>query len=181
MALSETARTFHMRFVQGGYALAEGFYGGVGTYGDADLTYGSEAGEGALAGALYRLLPFPGFRSQSPAWIFRAGDTSKLFKAIVSERDNQSERLPLNTVTSATLVLTNLSLDGRGPVVAQLPLTINTIDNVFERQFATADLTKGRYIASIMITFASGRVMTVEADTEIQLEVLSSQLVTEGL
>jgi hypothetical protein len=182
MPINPAARSLHLKFVQGGYALAQGFYGGVGTYGDDDLTYGSEPGEGALAGSLYRLLPFPGYRSQQPSWIYREGDNNKLFKAVIVEKDNQSVRLPLNTVNTVTLVLTQLNLDGTGVTRLTYPLTVDDINDELSYEFpnAGAYLRKGRFLASVKVYFDSGRLMTIEADNEIHLEVIGAGQVVEG-
>lgn len=176
MTILDTARKFHLRFVQGSYPLSAGTYGGTGTYGDADLTYGSEPGESVLAGALYKLAPYPGDRSHTPSWLYREGDTAKGFKANIVERDNQSIKLDLSTVATAVLWLTPIGLTNNGLTATSFALTVDVSNNFVERTWTDGDLSKGRFIASVILTFNSGRVMTVETDDEIQIEVIESGL-----
>jgi hypothetical protein len=179
MPVNVRARQFYLRFLQGGYASSAGFYGGGvtgDTYGQANVTYGMEAGESTIPGVDYIVMPIPGSRPSNPAWLFRVGDTAKGFTAAVVDQLNPTRRLDTSSLVDAYLVLTEpLRSHGGGIWQKAFLLEWDEDNDVLHRQWFPDDLSKpGRYVVTIRLLFESGRYMSIEANDETMFEVYES-------
>lgn len=180
--LGTSIRTYHARFTQGGYPTTTGFYGGTDNYGEAEQTYGGEAGETGLGGAVYIVLPAPGYRGVSPSWLYRANDTARQFRAVIGNRADLTDRLDVSLLASAELVLTETSFNGEAISRRAFALTTDLTNNELYVDFSATDLPKRtRYAVQIRCLFTSGRYMTIETDDEVRLEVLGSGSSYEGI
>lgn len=167
------ARQFHIRFVQGGFPQAEGFYG-ADTYGAEYATYGSEVGEATIPGVQYFVMPVSGRRPSDPAWLFRIGDTANKFEAMIVERESPSKRLGLESVVDAYLVLSQTNANAGVYQQAHL-LEWDEDTDIFFRTWEADDLVRpGRYMVTLRLLFKSGRFMSIEANDETLFEVYES-------
>ena len=173
MPIDTRSRLFHVRFLQGGYSTESGFYG-QDTYGEAQLTYGQEAGESTVAGVEYMIVPQPGSRPADPTWQFRVGDTTRQFTAAIVDRRNPDQRLDLTPIADAHLVITELRPFG-GVYRRGFVLEWDPVEDVLVRQWFPDDLVRpGRYLVNIRLLFNSGRYMTLEPNDDITFEVYES-------
>lgn len=172
--VNELSSRFFVRFTEGGYAQLEGTYGGTGTYGDATLSYGSEAGESLLPGVRYVLVPLPTARPAASDWTFRVGDTSRPFRAAIVPFDDAPNRLDMDTVTTAYLILTRLVPFSGEMSRRSLLLDVVTADDEVRRDWTADDLaTPGRYMAHVLLTFNSGRTLTLEPNDQLTIDIVA--------
>ena len=159
------AARYRLRFITG-VALTSRTYG-AGTYGDG--TYGEQASD-ALSELLYYLVPWPGGYLPDPAWIYRQGDTLPTFKAVVMSTDGPLE---LVGVALAYLVLTNT--DGGSisdPLMYELTVTPTSGIDWLTRDWHVNDLSvPGTYRAGVVLTFDSGRRLTVPIDDRLHFVI----------
>jgi len=177
MPVNEKSRFFHLRFLRGGYTSEPGAYG-TDTYGSADQTYGQRTGESVVTGTEYMIVPDPGARPAVPAWVFRTNDTGKPFIAAIVNQVDPSDRLDLEPVVEAELVLTEfVTFGASGSMIARrtFPLVWDPIADVLRRDWDPGDLVRpGRYIVNIRLLFESGRYMTLEGNDDSYAEVVDA-------
>jgi hypothetical protein len=159
------APRYRLRFITG-VTLSAATYGS-GTYGSG--TYGEQASD-PLSSLLYYLVPWPGGYLADPSWIYRQGDIHPQFKAVVRSIE---DTLDLTSLARADLVLTNT--DGGADLTPWLfPLTVALIDGIswLVRDWAPGDLdTPGTYRTGVVLTFNSGRRMTVPTDDRLNFQI----------
>ncbi|MET0579824.1 MAG: hypothetical protein ABW122_14295 [Ilumatobacteraceae bacterium] len=153
------ATRLRLRFVTGVSVPAATY--GSGTYGSQ--TYGQSATD-PLSSYRYRIVPLPAGRPTVPSWIYRQSDTWADFEALILA---DAGPLDLTAVGAATLVLD--PIDGRDPGTDALgfPLTVASpaTTGVVGRSWQPGDLAgAGTYRATIVLTFLSGRQLTLPGD-----------------
>jgi len=160
------ATRYRLRFVTG-VALTGATYGS-GTYGEG--TYGMQASD-PLASLRYYLVPWPGGYLTDPSWIYRQGDVLPRFSALVC-----SDEGPLDDagLTTAVLVLSDTEAISRS-----FPLSVESADgdDRLVRDWQPGDLdTPGVYRAAAVITYSSGRRLTIPIDDRMQFVVNPSNV-----
>jgi hypothetical protein len=167
------ATRYRLRFVTG-VALTSATYGS-GNYGSQ--TYGTVASD-PVPSLRYRLVPWPGGYLTDPAWEYRQGDTRPAFKATLLSQEGP---LALVGVAQATLVLT--PMDGQEEVrTYALTVTGPSSSGAYwlGRNWETGDIDPaGVYRAGVVITYASGRRLTVPIDDR-QVFVIAPNEVVPG-
>jgi hypothetical protein len=161
------ATRLRLRFVSG-VSLSAATYGS-GTYGSQ--TYGQSATD-PLAAYRYLVVPLPAGSPTNPSWLYRQRDSWPDFKARLLYGEGA---LDLTPVATAKLLLA--PIDGRAPVVYLFDLTMpDRVGGYVRRVWAATDLVDaGVYRALIMLTFASGRRLTLPGNDSLRF------VVTQGL
>ena len=148
-----------LRFVTGVSLTARTY--GSGLYGDG--TYGEQASD-PLTAAVYIMVPWPGGYLSDPSWLYREGDVFPPFQVSIEADDAP---LDLTGIASAMLVFTSFDGATVSNPVRQLPLTVVTEGGRqwLQRRWDTYDLTPaGTFRVAVVITYASGRRLTVPTD-----------------
>jgi hypothetical protein len=153
------ATRYRLRFVTG-VSLTAATYGS-GFYGSQ--TYGTKASD-PVASLRYRLVPWPAGYLTDPAWKYRVGDRLPKFQATVLGDEG-----PLQVVGVALVRLVLTPIDENPQPPRQYDLTINgpTPAGSFwlERDWEIGDIdVPGTYRAGVIITYNSGRRLTVPID-----------------
>lgn len=164
---------YHLRFVTG-VNLTSATYGAA-TYGSQ--TYGTVATD-PVASLRYRLVPWPGGYLPDPAWKYRQGDTGPPFKATVLGGEGP---LALVGVSSARLVLTPMD---RAPQSRTYALTVTgpTAGSYWlGRNWVRGDLSEaGTYRAGVVITYSSGRRLSIPIDDRAVFAIAPNSAVPTG-
>jgi hypothetical protein len=153
------ATRYRLRFIAG-VSLSSATYGS-GQYGSQ--TYGTVASD-PLASLRYRLVPWPAGYLPDPAWEYRQGDTRPSFKAVILGDEGS---LQLVGVVQAKLVLTPMDRDPDPPRTYDLTVSGPTASGSYwlNRNWLAADLvTAGAYRAGVVITYSSGRRLSIPVD-----------------
>ena len=173
------SRHVHVKFLQGSYLASDAAYGSV-TYGEDAFTYGQQGTQSVLSGVSYELLPSPGWHPQDPAWVFRAGDTTR-FSSLIVSADDPTKQVDVSTIVSATLVLTEWGMDGATTWKRGFDLLADVPSNSLYRDWLPDDLVvQGRFRVVVRILFESGRNMTVESNDSVVFQINDSQQEDSG-
>jgi len=168
------APRYRLRFVTG-VALSSRTYGS-GTYGEG--TYGEQASD-PLSALLYYVVPWPGGYLSDPAWIYRQNDVMPSFKVSV-----RSHAGPLDLTGLATAYLELTNTDGLTTAEPWMfILDVATEDGLdwLVRDWAPTDLSNpGTYRAGIVITYESGRRLSVPIDDRLHFVVNPNTIIPEG-
>ena len=168
-----TAPRYRLRFTTG-VTLTAATYGG-GTYGSG--TYGQQATD-PLSSLVYYLVPWPGGYLTDPSWIYRQGDVSPQFKASVRSHEGP---LDLTGLGSAQLVLC------KGPApedtwIYDLSVLADGGIDWLVRAWQPHDLnTPGNYRAGVVLTYGSGRRLSIPADDRLQFVVNPNTLIPSAI
>jgi hypothetical protein len=169
----ETSRQFFLRFVQDTYSADAATYGSV-TYGEDPFAYGQEPTETTNPSTDYDLLPALGFHPEDPGWTFRVGDEN-LFGCSIIDSEKPSEPIDVTPIAVAEVILTEQRFDQILPWYKRLALTPNEATNQLERTWEPGDLDKeGRFRVTVRIVFDSGRILSVEGNDSVIMQVNSS-------
>lgn len=140
-----------------GASLPAGNYGSAArTYGELGWGYGQEATDPTSVN--YQLTGFPGWGPRTPDWEYRQWDTSPVMEISLLDEDGTS--INYATVASARLVLTQTNYGGFRFYSPEYPLTVGS--DRLTRTWEQYDLPAiGQYRASVILTFTSGRTLTI--------------------
>jgi hypothetical protein len=166
-----TQRALRLLFRTGTPA-PDGNYGSSGrTYGEAGWTYGQSATEGTET--RYELTAFPGWGARSNDWEYRQWDTSPDMEVALLAPGGVP--IDYSLLVDAELVLTmsgysGLTGEGTSRYSPTFPLTIETdrLRRVWEKHDLVA---VGTYRVAAIVTYVSGRTLTVPASDEAALVV----------
>jgi hypothetical protein len=168
-----TSRQFHLLFVQSAYSADAATYGSE-EYGADPFSYGQEATESVNPSTQYSLLPTLGQHPEEPAWIYRVGDENP-FSCSIIEHDNPAVNIDVTPVAVADVVLTEIRFDDELPWYRRFALTPDEVNDRLERTWEVGDLTQqGRFRVTVRVEFESGRILTVEGNDGVWLQVNSS-------
>jgi hypothetical protein len=167
------ATRLRLRFVTG--ISVSGATYGSGNYGTQ--TYGQSATD-PLAAYRYLVVPLPAGSPTNPSWLYRQHDSWPDFRArIVGDASTDLAPLDLAPVAQATLDLA--PIDGQvltSPLSFPLTVTAPATSGQLGRVWAANDLIEaGVYRALIVLTFTSGRRLTLPGDDNLRF------VVTQGL
>ena len=152
-----TNRVLTMRF-RSGTAAPDGTYGAATrTYGEATWTYG-QVTQDAIDTA-YTVTAYPGWGARVVDWEYRQWDTEPAMEIALLAPGGAA--LDYSVVASAELVLTMVGYAGFS-YSPRFPLTVG-VDRL-TRTWEPADLPAvGRFRVAVILTFDSGRTLTVPA------------------
>jgi hypothetical protein len=159
------ATRLRLRFVSGVSVTASTY--GSGNYGGAQ-TYGQSATD-PLAAYRYLIVPLPAGSPTDPSWLYRGRDSWPDFNARILYGDGA---LDLTGVDTAALLLA--PADGRTtPVRLSFGLTMPDRPGGYVRRvWAAGDLIDaGVYRALVMLTFLSGRRLTLPGNDNVRFVV----------
>jgi hypothetical protein len=153
-----TDRALSLSF-EGGSSAPDGNYGSATrTYGETGWTYGQS--ELDPTETRYKLTAYPGWGSRSADWEYRQWDTSPDMEIALLGPD----AVPINyaIIDTAELVLTMVGYAGFF-YAPKFPMVVNA--DRLTRTWGEHDLPAvGRYRVAVILTFDSGRTLTVPAD-----------------